>query len=140
MSDIVLIQCTNSKRLDRKIAPAGDLYKGQYWEAMKAYAQSRPEPWGILSAKHGLVWPNELIEPYDERGLSVEQSRDIARTLKEMDTQTVRITAGKDYTDPLTPELERVGIDVIEVCRGMKIGDRTAKLNELADTTENATL
>ena len=140
MSDIVLVQCTDSKRRDRETCPAKDLYKGQYWEAMKAYAESRPEPWGILSAKHGLLGPEQPIAPYDEKGLSVDQSRDIARHLKDMGFKTVRITAGKDYTDPLTPELERVGIDVIEVCRGMKIGKRTAKLNELAATTENDTL
>ena len=97
---------------------------------MRAWARSTGNPWYILSAKHGLVPPSERIADYDERGLSVNECKEIATKLDNSSVTEVLITAGKDYTDPLTPELERVGIDVIEVARGMQIGERMAELKK----------
>lgn len=97
---------------------------------MREWARSTGKPWYILSAKHGLLEPMREIDDYNERGLSVKQSEQIAKELHDYGVTEVLITAGKDYTDPLTPELERLGIDVIEVCRGMQIGERMAELKK----------
>jgi len=83
-----------------------------------------------LSAKHGLLEPMREIDDYNEVGISHNQAVEIATELDDKGVTEVLITAGKKYTDPLTPELERFGIDVIEVCRGMMIGQRMSELKK----------
>jgi len=130
---VTLIQCTNTKRSGTH--KARDLYDAsQYFCIMREWAQSTGNPWYILSAKHGLVNPEQVINDYNQRGLSVNQCKEIATQLHDKGVSEVLITAGKGYTDPLTPELELLGIDVIEVCRGKRIGERMAELKE---RTEN---
>ena len=138
MKEVTLITCVSSKRPE--ILPAKELYDSPYFAAMKRYAKARGYPWFILSAKHGLVEPETVLEPYDERGLTVKQSQEIAASLSEKGVELVRITGGTDYTDTLVPELELEGIDVIEVCRGMGIGRRISELQTLARSLENEKL
>jgi len=47
--------------------PARDLYISPLFRAARAYAERRygPERWFILSARHGLVRPDQLLAPYD---------------------------------------------------------------------------
>jgi len=113
MSDATLIQCTATKR-DRE-APARMLYdESAYFRKMRAWAESRDGRWYILSAKHGLVSPDEPLAPYDERGLSQEQAEEIAFQLDERAIGRVYVCAGRDYLDELTPALESVYIDVVQ--------------------------
>lgn len=41
------------------------LYKSPYFKLSMAWIRKRCDVWAILSAKHGVVMPDELIEPYD---------------------------------------------------------------------------
>lgn len=59
-----LVACC-SKKL-RHAAPAKDLYCSQWFRLVRAVIEKRGEPWAILSAKHGLVFPEQVIEPYNE--------------------------------------------------------------------------
>jgi len=139
MTEATLITCTNAKR-DRA-APARELYdESAYFRDMRAYAEARHGPWFILSAKHGLVEPSEVLEPYDAVGLSEPQAETIATDLADRGITSVHVTAGKRYTDPLTPELEAVGIDVVEVARGMKIGERRSWLQRRTTELVNGDL
>jgi hypothetical protein len=81
MKEVTLITCVSSKKQEK--LPAKDLYDSPYFGAMKRYAEARQYPWFILSAKHGLLEPDTIIEPYDSVGLSVEQSEEIASTLSK---------------------------------------------------------
>jgi len=135
---VILIQCVSSKR--DKCLPAKELYDSTYFDAMKRYAEASDCDYRILSAKHGLVHPEAELDPYDEFGLSEKQAETIAATLADAGMETVRIAAGKKYTDPLTPELEANGIDVVEVGCGMRIGNRVKHLKEKARELENHTL
>ena len=46
-------------------APARDLYVSQLFRKASAYAAATCDGWYILSAKHGLVHPDTIIEPHD---------------------------------------------------------------------------
>ncbi len=132
MSKATLVQCTKSKRYEA--APAKDLYdKSHLFTLMREYAEVCNRPWYILSAKHGLVDPDTVLEPYDEYGLMENQCETIAEELVDMDVDTVEVIAGSAYTDELTPELEAHGIEVIELCRGLRIGNRMQRLKTLID-------
>ena len=64
---IVIIPCGGKKR--EMPCAAGNLYIGPYFKGCMAYALSKvgPERVFILSAKYGLISPNDRIEPYDLR-------------------------------------------------------------------------
>lgn len=132
MKRITLISCTASKR--DCPAPARDLYdESAYFRKMRAWADARGKEWYILSAKHGVVHPNEYLSPYDARGLDADQARDIAAVISSQDVDVVDICAGRDYTEHLIPELERRGVDVVEHFAGEQIGTRMKHLAEATD-------
>ena len=65
MSKIVLISCV-SKKLNHK-SKAKDLYISALFKYNYQYAQLlNPDRIFILSAKYGLIDPDDEIEPYDE--------------------------------------------------------------------------
>lgn len=61
---IVLVACCATK-LDHA-AEARDLYVSDLFKKARAYAELIGESWLILSAKHGILKPGKVIEPYDE--------------------------------------------------------------------------
>lgn len=58
-----LVGCASQKL--RRAAPARELYVSQLFKKASAYAEKTCDRWYILSAKHGLVHPDEVLEPYD---------------------------------------------------------------------------
>jgi hypothetical protein len=60
---IGLVGCASAK-LSRP-APARELYTSQLFRKASAYAEATCERWFILSAKHGLVAPDQVLEPYN---------------------------------------------------------------------------
>ena len=60
-----LIGCGKEKL--KHAAPAQDLYTGQFFRLCKQWISKsgRVDEWAILSAKHGLVLPEQVIKPYD---------------------------------------------------------------------------
>jgi len=60
---IGLVGCGKSKLTHP--APAKDLYTGQLFKLARAYAERFCDGWGVLSAKHHFVLPDEVLAPYD---------------------------------------------------------------------------
>ncbi|HEX9088882.1 MAG TPA: hypothetical protein VF867_15295 [Arthrobacter sp.] len=60
-----LVGCA-SQKLTRP-APARDLYVSQLFRKASAYAEATCDRWYVLSARHGLVHPDAVIEPYGMR-------------------------------------------------------------------------
>ena len=56
-----LVACA-SQKLQRP-APARELYVSQLFKKASAYAGLTCDRWYILSAKHGLVHPDTVLEP-----------------------------------------------------------------------------
>ena len=139
MNQITLIQCTDSKRVGTHLAR--ELYdESSYFQAMREWAEYRGDPWYILSAKYGLLCPNEIVSDYDEMGITPLQAEDIANQIASANISTVHITAGRAYTNHLIPELEKRGIDVINHFSGERIGKRKQLLNEAVEDTEQTKL
>jgi hypothetical protein len=63
-SPIVVVACCATK-LDHA-AEARDLYVSDLFKKARAYAELLGGRWLILSAKHGILNPGRVIEPYDE--------------------------------------------------------------------------
>jgi hypothetical protein len=140
---VVLVGCVATKRpaeLDeRGIArrwPAADVYTSALWAKRRAYAErTAPGAWAILSARHGLLRPDEPIAPYDatlaERS-PLQRSgwaHQVARAVLDHGpghALRVEVHAGELYWRGLAAELERAGVEVALPVRGLAIGQQLA--------------
>jgi hypothetical protein len=61
---IGLVGCVKSKLCVP--APARELYISPLFRGRRAWVERTCDRWFILSAKYGLVGPDEVMEPYDE--------------------------------------------------------------------------
>lgn len=61
---IALIGCCKKKL--SQASRVQELYQSPLFKLSVAYAEKRGLKWAVLSAKHGLVLPYRILEPYDE--------------------------------------------------------------------------
>lgn len=153
---VVLIQCTGSKvpdeYPDRDLSelafPAKFLYDTPhpYFSLMKRYARNAGDEWFILSAKHELLHPDERVREYDMEMSGRDSDEWAELVVDELETEMsdpedsrIILSASGDYVDPLVPELEsRLGSEVVNPFRGMKIGARQGELKRRSEELEAA--
>lgn len=63
MTRIGLVGCASQKRT--RPAPARVLYVSALFRKASEYAEATCDRWYVLSAKHGLVHPDEVLAPYN---------------------------------------------------------------------------
>lgn len=73
---IGLVGCVKSK--GRIAAPAQELYTSPLFMKARAWAEAHCDRWYILSAKHGLVHPEAMIEPYEQTLLALPLAERLA--------------------------------------------------------------
>jgi len=131
-----LVACVKSKQT--KSAPAKDLYTSALFKKTKAYAQKNSRSWYILSAKYGLLEPDEIIAPY-EKTLKTMPSREryawAKRVLAALDTRLqpddrVILLAGETYREHLVPALQAEGHEVLIPLQGLSFGKQLQWLTE----------
>jgi len=131
---VVLLGCVKLKLEHR--APAKDLYVSPLWNARRAYAEAVGCPWLILSAKYGLLDPEQSIAPYDvalgdlpasarrawgERIVAGLQAR-----FGSVDGMTFEVHAGTAYRAAITPRLRELGATVEQPLLGLTMGRQLA--------------
>lgn len=131
MKSLGLISCTKSKQSypckASEMYQASDLFRKAYSYAIKKY-----DFVAILSAKYGLLLPDDEIEPYDLtlNDMNSQQRRQWAeKTFNQMKTRLkvgdfsrVFFHAGKKYRECLKPKLEDIGIHCEVPLRHLGIG------------------
>lgn len=136
MKTIFLVSCSSEK--NENAQTASELYSSDWFKKAKRYAETNSDEWFILSAKFGIVRPEEKIENYNE--LLNEKSslkrrvwfaRATERMMKENIVDFERpescrfvILAGKSYREHFVPELEECGFAVELPLEGKGIGDQ----------------
>lgn len=101
-----LVGCTKSKLYDA--APAAELYSpSALFRGRRMFVERSCDRWFVLSAKHGVLAPEEPVEPYDETlvGKSPTQKKqwsgrvliDLEEALPTIEGVTFEIHAGSDY-------------------------------------------
>jgi hypothetical protein len=129
---VYLVACVAAK-LDQA-AEARDLYTSPWFRKVRAYVERTGSPWLILSAKHGLLAPGAIIEPYDETISAMgAPARRLwgARVLDELARVVVVaapliVLAGRSYRDPLWPSIAPRATAPME---GLGIGEQLAWLS-----------
>jgi hypothetical protein len=61
---VCLVACTSRK--GDQPATAEFIYRSPLFSAARSYAERRADQWFILSAKHGLLSPEDVVAPYNE--------------------------------------------------------------------------
>lgn len=131
-TDLILVSCGKSK--SSQPAPARELYTSTRFREAKDYAERAQIPWFILSAKHGLVGPDDIVAPYDVAlnqqptayrqrwGVTVIDA--LVRRFGPLDGMRIEVHAGAVYTIPIRDLLASRGATVIEPLAGLQQGFR----------------
>lgn len=146
---LVLIACSKTKSFknEGERIEAGDAYCSPLFQKSKQWAELRGYPYAIISAKYGLIFPDEVIQDYDLtlNELNKKQlenwKRNVAEQIEDYgrwkvgvesweDMPRIIALAGKSYTDNLEDALE-YRIEIEEPLKGLQVGERLSKLNEM---------
>jgi hypothetical protein len=134
---IALISCSKQKAATARSAK--DLYTSSLFTKSRAFVETAKLPWFILSARHGLIAPDQIIEPYDEtlNTMPIEGRRAWAhRVGAEIVGRLPRdsellLFAGERYSEFLVPLLKRSSYLVVQPLKGLPLGRRLARLDEM---------
>ncbi len=130
---IGLVGCVKDK--EPRTMPARSLYRSPLYHGRRAYVERSCSSWFVLSAKHGLVHPDRMLEPYDvtlkdespsqRRVWSQEVLADLTRLLGDLDGAVIEIHAGVAYRDSgLVEGLEDRGATVVVPAEGLGLGEQ----------------
>lgn len=139
MKTLGLVSCTKRKQNYRcqasEMYSASDLFRKAY-----AYCQKRYDKVAILSAKYGLLFHNDEIEPYDLalKRMRVRQRREWAESVFTQmnnrfdlrDFQQIFFHVGQEYRQYLIPKLEASGIQCQAPLEHIRFGDQKAWYRE----------
>lgn len=132
---IGLVGCVKSKR--GSAAPAADLYTSALFLGRRRWVEAGCSRWYILSAKHGLIPPEVVLDPYDET-LTTKGSRDrrawadrvltqLRNALGDIGQYDFEIHAGAAYSDyGLRSGLASTGAGVMLPTEGLSLGRQLA--------------
>jgi hypothetical protein len=132
---IGLVGCV--KRKLGHAAPAADLYISPLFRGRCAYVGRSCERWLVLSALHGALRPDVVLEPYDvtlNDASRAERRAWASRVLGQLESElgslrglTFEIHAGANYTDwGLVEGLQERGATVDQPLAGLSLGQQLA--------------
>ena len=128
--DLCLVSCVKSKR--SSAAAAKDLYISDWFIKARRVVEMEGWRWFILSAKHGLLDPEERIAPYEKalNTMSADERRSWANAVwmalepHLAGVRSVVFFAGKKYREHLELRLRDRGIEVRVPMEGLVRGDQ----------------
>ena len=135
-SSLYLVSCVGQKLPGP--SPARELYTSVWFLKARAYVNRKGQPWFILSAKHGLVHPDEDITRYDltlntmKKAERCEWAKNVFCQLEShlAGLNSVIFLAGERYREFLEPKLRELGLTVSVPMKGLKIGEQLSWLNQ----------
>ena len=136
MACVGLISCVSRKQ--DKATEAKDLYVSALFNKSRKYVEQHCDRWYVLSAKYGLVDPNQVVEPYEETLNTKPQKErqrwaemvwsDLREKLDARDK--VLILAGARYREYLLPKIIEYGCSVDVPMEGKSIGKQLQWLSQ----------
>jgi hypothetical protein len=130
---IILVGCSGSKAASAR--PAAELFTGAAFRKARDLARRARSPWYVLSAKFGLLHPDEVIAPYDvylpdrsSRYRHAWGSWVVAQLSErhELRGLIVEVHAGRGYCEPIEMPLTDAGATVHQPLAGLRQGERLA--------------
>ena len=132
---IYLVSCVKTK-IQTGQHQAKNLYISTWFKYARQYAETHADQWFILSAKHCLVEPDQLIENYEEtlntkrKTERLEWAKAVFYQIQKHVTHadTVVFLAGVNYREFLAPRLERLGCRIEIPMKSLRQGQQTSWL------------
>jgi hypothetical protein len=131
---VYLVSCVSKKRSNP--CRARDLYMSDWFAKARRYVEASGCPWFILSAKYGLVAPDQVIAPYELtlntmgvpelRAWAERVSNQLVYAVPEL--SHVVFLAGQRYREFLARHLTEGGIAVSAPMAGLRIGEQLSWL------------
>lgn len=133
---VALVACAAAKLTSP--SAARDLYVSSLFRKSRAYVEANADSWFVLSAKHGLVAPDRVIEPYDvtlnampvaeRRRWSEQVNRQLAEVVGPGDR--LLVLAGARYREGVESVQRSRGVVVDVPMQGMRIGEQLQWLSK----------
>ncbi|WP_417722856.1 DUF6884 domain-containing protein [Salipiger sp.] len=125
---VALVSCVKTK--SNHTLPAKDLYISDWFKKARALVERSGTEWFILSAEHGLLDPDDEIQPYERtlKTMGVAERRAwAARVAAQMETKLpgadeIIVLAGMDYRAYLMPYLRSRFASVVIPMEGLTSG------------------
>ena len=136
---VAFVSCVKQKR--DSAAPARDLYLSQLFRGLRRYAETHADAWYILSAEHGVLRPDQVVEPYERTLNTMRKPERLAwaeRVQKQLlellpSGAEVILLAGLRYREEIEPFLRKRGFLVSVPLEGLKIGMQLQRLKQAAE-------
>lgn len=136
-ADVILVGCVRTKRA--VASAAGELFASPLFEGRRRYAAASGLPWYILSAKFGLLAPDDVIGPYDvyladqSPGYRKAWGEFVAAQLEQREHalggRTIEVHAGAAYAGPLRAPLAARGAMLAVPLAHLGLGEQLAWYN-----------
>lgn len=123
---LVVVACAKQKLT--VAAPASELYTSPLFALSWGWARDTGHQVAILSARHGVIRPEEVLEPYDTflgslGRAEVERLADHVRgQLSSMDSERIIVLGGSGYVDLVRRAAPAA--EVIDPMHGLSLGHR----------------
>ena len=134
---VYLVSCVSKKR--EQPCAARDLFVSDWFRKVRRFVEASECPWYILSAKHGLVSPDQVIAPY-EQTLSKTRAAERLAWGEQVAAQLASVVldhpfrvvflAGERYREFLVPHLASRGVEVSVPMEGRRIGEQLRWLGQ----------
>lgn len=130
---LLLVGCVKTKA--DTAMNARDLYRSPLFNRRREYAEGTVRPWYILSARWGLVAPDECIAPYDlylgDCSIEVRAAwgRLVVARLAEkhrLNGLVIEVHAGKHYVEAIHDPLAEHGAQLHVPLKGLQMGQTQA--------------
>ena len=133
---IVLVSCVKTKAPEPR--PARDLYTSPLFKLASFYAEKISPHWYVLSAKNGLIHPDEVIAPYEQTLTNMPEverkawAANVLESLKDIVSpgDLVVFLAGVKYRQDLIRSLESWGCKVSIPMEGLAFGQQLSWLKK----------
>lgn len=136
---IGLVGCVKEKATQPAVA--AELYTSALFRGRRRFVESSCDEWWILSALHGLLHPEEVLEPYDvtlksmppaeRRRWSAHVLRSIEKRIQPRHGDVVELHCGAEYRDfGLAAGLQQRGVALENPTQGMPIGKQLSFYKE----------
>jgi len=148
MQEIAFIICCTKKKIwnvnpnSPKKVKAKDAYVGNLFKLAKELVIKLNAPWWIISAKYGILAPDEEIENYN---MHIKQSKLTPEIIKKqliekgiVNYKKIVILAGTDYCKLIEKVAKDLGIHVETPLKGLPLGKMLAKLKEMISTIDES--
>jgi hypothetical protein len=116
-ADVVLVGCVRTK--GSAACAAAELFISPLFERRRQYAMESGLPWYILSAKFGLLAPDDVIGPYDvyladqspgyKKAWGEFVTAQLEQRLPSLRHRAIEVHAGAAYVDPIRAPLAAGG-------------------------------